>query len=121
MAEVSESRIQVIIRVRPLNSFELSRKCKCILQHDGDQKLTVWDPACFDAIQDGDVTSIDPSCWSRDFTFDRCLWSINERDENYASQDTVFDSTSEILLLINYHICLCSNWKASTGMDNARF
>lgn len=96
------ARIQVVVRVRPLNAVEISRKKKIILQPDGDQKLVVWDPACFDSMSESDLDSIDPSCWSRDFAFDRCLWSIDEEDEDYASQDTVYEGNSTIL----YMVCL---------------
>ena len=85
------ARIQVVVRIRPLNNRERNRNMKCILQPDGEQKIVVWDPACFDLISNDDMDSIDPSCWSRDFVYDRCLWSNDEEDENYASQDTVFE------------------------------
>jgi len=85
------ARIQVVVRVRPLNELEINRKKKIILQPDGDQKLVVWDPACFDSMSEHDLDSIDPSCWSRDFAFDKCLWSIDDDDEDYASQDTVYE------------------------------
>jgi hypothetical protein len=85
------ARIQVVVRIRPLNDIEISRSTKVILQPDGEQRLVVWDPACFDSITENDIDSIDPACWSRDFAFDRCLWSLDEEDDNYASQDTVFE------------------------------
>ena len=85
------ARIQVLVRVRPLHEIEVARRDKVVLQPDGEQKLEVWDPACFDSLSEEDIDAIDPACWSRDFAFDKCLWSLNEEDEGYASQDTVFE------------------------------
>jgi kinesin family protein 13 len=96
-----ESRVRVVIRIRPLNDNENARKQKCVLDSDGDQRLTVWDPACFEIAKRQDLQAIDPECWSRDFNFDRCLWSLNPREENYASQDTVFDGTFLMFILDN--------------------
>ena len=97
-SESETSRIRVLIRVRPLNNNEISRKHKCVLQPQRDQQLTVWDPACFDVADRAELADIDPNCWSRNFTFDKCLWSLDEEDENFASQDTVFAAVGEPVL-----------------------
>jgi hypothetical protein len=108
-SESETSRIRVLIRVRPLNDNEISRKHKCVLQPQRDQQLTVWDPACFDVADRAELADIDPNCWSRNFTFDKCLWSLDEDDENYASQDTVFAAVGEPVLnlvLAGFNCCV---------------
>lgn len=119
--QAGESRIQVVVRIRPLNDNDITRKSKVILQPDGEQKVVVWDPACFDCITENDIDSIDPSCWSRDFAFDRCLWSIDDEDENYASQDTVFEVVGQPVLnwtMAGFNSCIFAFGQTGAGKSH---
>jgi hypothetical protein len=53
----------------------------------GDQQgFTIWDPALFEYEAQGGFDDMDPTCWSRNFAFDDCLWSMDPTEPNYASQ-----------------------------------
>ena len=69
----STSRIRVVIRVRPLSTGESKQGHKCTVERRNDQQFTVWDPAVFEFSNHDAFSEMDPSCWSRSFTFDDCL------------------------------------------------
>ena len=92
------SRIRVLIRVRPLNKEETAKKARNIIERQSDQQITVWDPACFTLASRLDVSQIDPSCWSRNFHFDKTLWSADKADKNYANQDVVYEVIGDPVL-----------------------
>jgi hypothetical protein len=81
------SRIKVVVRIRPLNSKELMRNQRIIVGGN-NESVTLWDPSCLDLSTSRELKNIDASAWSKVFTFDRILWSLDTN--NYASQNTVF-------------------------------
>jgi hypothetical protein len=95
--ENDNSRVRVVVRIRPLNQREKAAGHKHILQ-GGDNQITVWDPTCFETASRPDLAVLDPACWSREFAFDRCLWSHDVTAANYSSQMTVFDQVGQPVL-----------------------
>jgi len=76
---VKAARVRVVVRVRPLNPTEMSRGHKCTIQPSSDQAFTIWDPALFEFEAQGGFDDMDPTCWSRSFAFDDCLWSMDPK------------------------------------------
>ena len=102
------SRVRVVVRIRPLNSREKAAGHKHILQ-GSDHHITVWDPACFETASRPEFAVLDPACWSREFAFDRCLWSHDVAIANYASQSNVYDEIGQPVLdwiLNGYNCCV---------------
>ena len=114
----TQSRIRVLIRARPLNRNELSKGHRSVLEKQSEQQIVVWDPACFDIASRAELADIDPSCWSRDFTFDHLLWSIDRKEQSYASQDTVFNKVGEPVLklvLDGFNCCVFAFGQTGSG------
>ena len=87
--KASLSRIKVVVRVRPLNSKELSRGHKIVVRKSSDQSLMILDPTCLEVVSE--KSSLDPSCWTRNFSFDSIFWSTHSQDFiNYSSKEKVF-------------------------------
>lgn len=101
--ESRESRIRIIVRARPLSAQERRNGDINILQPHGPRSMQVWDPVYFTAVKcsANNNATIDPACWSRYFSFDKCLWSCNPAEfgnvndstpvHTVATQDTVYD------------------------------
>ena len=112
------SRIRVLIRARPLSRTEKARGAKNVLDRRSEQQITVWDPACFDLAARTEIDEIDPACWSRSFTFDKTLWSIDRSAPEYASQDTVYETVgSPVLKLVldGYNCCVFAFGQTGSG------
>ncbi len=91
----SSSRVKVAIRVRPLCDEELQKGCRCIVESASENGLIVLDPSSFYASTKPEFAAMDPNCWTRNFAFDHCLWSINKSASNYASQAEVFETVGQ--------------------------
>lgn len=113
----SNARVKVVIRIRPLNSFETNRGHRNIIQTN-NQQITVWDPSCFDAANRQELSSIDPAFWSREFAFDKCLNSLDPSSDDYASQDMVFNEIGQPVLnwiLNGYNCCVFAFGQTGAG------
>ena len=112
------SRIRVLIRARPLSRVEKGRGAKNVLDRQSEQQITVWDPACFDLASRTEVNDIDPACWSRSFTFDKTLWSVDRSAPDHASQDVVYETVGAPVLklvLDGYNCCVFAFGQTGSG------
>jgi hypothetical protein len=100
MDEETNSRVKVVVRIRPLSSEERRAGSRVILSHrpQSDQSLIVFDPSTYEIINKPEYASVDPSCWSREFAYDQCLWSVDNAAQEYADQETVFESVGRPVL-----------------------
>lgn len=73
---MSGSAVKVAVRVRPFNSSEIDQGCKCVVKVQDHKQMTITDPG---------------SRKEHSFTFDFAYWSHNEKDENFVSQEKVFE------------------------------
>jgi hypothetical protein len=99
MGDTSNARVKVIVRVRPLRGEEARNKevqeiVKAPSNAENDQSLSIYDPASLLA---GVRTELVQS-WSRDFTFDKCLWSNDPSSYRYARQETLFEEVGHPVL-----------------------
>lgn len=117
-SEMETSRIRVLIRVRPLNKDEVVRKARNVIERQSDQQITVWDPACYALAARTDFSKLDPASWSRNFHFDKTLWSVEKTDKNYANQDIVYEVVGEPVLklvLNGFNCCVFAYGQTGSG------
>ena len=92
----SSARVKVALRIRPLNAREVAAGHRCVLEPVGANGVVIWDPTSYDALNGAQNTyNIDPSCWSRNFHYDYCLWSTDPTADAFASQETVFHTVGQ--------------------------
>ena len=117
---MSNSRVKVIVRIRPLASIERRQRHHVILQqrpHD-EHSIVVIDPSTFEIVDRPEYAEINPSCWSREFVFDRVLWSLDPSADNYADQETVFDCVGKPVIewiLDGYNCCVFAFGQTGAG------
>ena len=113
------ARVKVVIRIRPLSQKEKEKGHKVIVQGLGSlQQIIVWDPSCFEAASRPATMGLDPACWSREFCFDRCLWSVDPNTDTYVNQDGVFDEIGTPILnwvLGGYNCCVFAFGQTGAG------
>ena len=111
------SRVRVVVRIRPLSPKELHGGHKNILE-GGHHRITAWDPTALESSLKPDLAILDAACWSREFAFDRCLWSTETDSEAYASQSDVFDEVGRPVLdwiLGGYNCCVFAFGQTGAG------
>ena len=134
----NNSRIKVVIRVRPLTNKEKGSGEKIIVQdatkgefnHSGSssnannscsRSLAVWDPACLTIAsqqQFDNSSTLDPNYWAKTFHFDRILWSVDPSAPSYASQSTVFEELGQPVIdmaMSGYNCCVMAYGQTGGG------
>lgn len=105
------SKIQVVVRIRPMTPREISRSCRKIVESAGvDERgsaLRLWDPVSLEMVtkmmalgtRSKEISDLDPHFWYRLFAFDKCLWSDSDMTDEVrglgATQDAVFDAVGQ--------------------------
>ncbi|XP_028650621.2 kinesin-like protein KIF1A isoform X20 [Erpetoichthys calabaricus] len=96
--------VKVAVRVRPFNSREISRECKCIIQMTGNT-TTIVNPK-------------QPK-ENKSFNFDYSYWShTSPEDINYASQQQVYRDIGEEMLqhaFEGYNVCIFAYGQTGAG------
>ena len=113
----TNARVRVVVRIRPLSAKEDKANHKNILE-GGEHHIRAWDPTCLEQNARADLAILDASCWSREFAFDRCLWSTDAHSDSYASQSDVFDEVGQPVLdwiLGGYNCCVFAFGQTGAG------
>ncbi|XP_075682713.1 kinesin-like protein KIF13A isoform X4 [Rhinoderma darwinii] len=109
---MSDSKVKVAVRVRPMNRRELDLNTKCIVEMEGNQ--TVLHPLPANNKPGGDNRKP-----PKVFAFDYCFWSIDEKNtEKYAGQETVFKCLGEGILdnaFQGYNACIFAYGQTGSG------
>jgi kinesin family member 1 len=91
----SNARVKAIVRIKPLNPRnELgrhSKECCSPSNVDPSTTLSIFDPVCFNVGVKPDMMR----SWSRDFSFDKCLWSNDKANPLYATQEDLFEEIGQ--------------------------
>lgn len=117
----SSERVRVAIRIRPLNTSERLQGHQNIIQIDNNKpnSITIWDPIGLEALDRSEFRDIDPSCWARHFTYDHCLYSSDDNEEElYKSQEEVFDTIGQPVVdwaLDGYNACVLAYGQTGAG------
>lgn len=116
------SRVRVVVRIRPLSQKELVGGHKNILE-GGHHHITAWDPTALETTQKPDMAILDAACWSKKFAFDRCLWSTELESPAYASQSDVFEEVGKPVLewiLGGFNCCVFAFGQTGAGTRGSR-
>ncbi|KAM4028198.1 kinesin-like protein KIF13A isoform 2-T2 [Anomaloglossus baeobatrachus] len=109
---MSDSKVKVAVRVRPVNRRELDLNTKCIVEMEGNQ--TVLHPLPASNKQGGDNRKP-----PKVFAFDHCFWSMDEKNtEKYAGQEVVFKCLGEGILdnaFQGYNACIFAYGQTGSG------
>ncbi|KAM7345491.1 kinesin heavy chain 73 isoform 1-T1 [Cochliomyia hominivorax] len=106
---MSTDKIKVAVRVRPFNRRELELGTKCIVEMDKQQTILHNPPA---------IDKIESRKPPKTFAFDHCFYSLNPNDENFASQETVFDCVGRDILdnaFQGYNACIFAYGQTGSG------
>lgn len=121
MDEETNSRVKVVVRIRPLSSGERKSGYQNIMRqrHPSNlQALVVIDPATYEVVNRPEFSGIDPASWAREFIFDSCLWSTDSRAANYADQEAVFEEVGRPVLewmLDGFNCCVFAFGQTGAG------
>ena len=118
MSSTNNSRVRVVVRIRPLSSKEISGNHKNILE-GSNHHIVAWDPTCFEQSSKPDFAILDSSCWSREFGYDRCLWSTDVNSPACASQSDVYDEVGQPVLnwiMEGFNCCVFAFGQTGAGV-----
>ncbi|XP_029308016.1 kinesin-like protein KIF13A isoform X1 [Cottoperca gobio] len=107
---MSDSKVKVAVRVRPMNRREIELNTKCVVDMEDNQ--TVLHPPPSNAKGDNRKQS-------KVFAFDHCFWSIDESNvPKYAGQEVVFKCLGEGILenaFQGYNACIFAYGQTGSG------
>ncbi|XP_055262700.1 kinesin-like protein KIF13A isoform X3 [Moschus berezovskii] len=107
---MSDTKVKVAVRVRPLNRRELELNTKCVVEMEGNQ--TVLHPPPSNTKQ-GERKP------PKVFAFDYCFWSMDESNTaKYAGQEVVFKCLGEGILekaFQGYNACIFAYGQTGSG------
>uniref|UniRef100_A0A8C5N4C2 Kinesin family member 13A n=1 Tax=Leptobrachium leishanense TaxID=445787 RepID=A0A8C5N4C2_9ANUR len=108
---MSDSKVIVAVRVRPMNRRELDLNTKCIVEMEGNQTLLQPPPANSKQGENRKPPKI--------FAFDYCFWSMDESNTSkYAGQEAVFKCLGEGILdnaFQGYNACIFAYGQTGSG------
>ncbi|OXB84523.1 UNVERIFIED_CONTAM: hypothetical protein H355_007999 [Colinus virginianus] len=107
---MSDTKVKVAVRVRPMNRRELELNTKCVVEMEGNQ--TVLHPPPSNTKQ-GERKP------PKVFAFDHCFWSMDESNTTkYAGQEVVFKCLGEGILekaFQGYNACIFAYGQTGSG------
>ncbi|XP_041982439.1 kinesin-like protein unc-104 isoform X5 [Aricia agestis] len=101
------SSVKVAVRVRPFNSREIARDCKCIIEMSGNTTV-ILNPKLPPNNKEG----------AKSFNFDFSYWSHNPSDPEFSSQIMVYKDIGEEMLqhaFDGYNICIFAYGQTGAG------
>ncbi|XP_051467836.1 kinesin-like protein KIF13A isoform X2 [Apus apus] len=107
---MSDTKVKVAVRVRPMNRRELDLNTKCIVEMEGNQTVLHPPPA---NTKQGERKP------PKVFAFDHCFWSMDESNTTkYAGQEVVFKCLGEGILekaFQGYNACIFAYGQTGSG------
>ncbi|VVC97408.1 unnamed protein product [Leptidea sinapis] len=101
------SSVKVAVRVRPFNSREIARECKCIIEMSGNTTV-IQNPKALPGNKEP----------PKSFNFDFSYWSHNQSDPEFSSQVMVYKDIGEEMLqhaFDGYNICIFAYGQTGAG------
>ncbi|XP_026495906.2 kinesin-like protein unc-104 isoform X16 [Vanessa tameamea] len=101
------SSVKVAVRVRPFNSREIARDCKCIIEMSGNTTV-IQNPKAPPGNKEP----------PKSFNFDFSYWSHNPSDPEFSSQVMVYKDIGEEMLqhsFDGYNICIFAYGQTGAG------
>ncbi|XP_068426812.1 kinesin-like protein KIF13A isoform X7 [Clinocottus analis] len=107
---MSDSKVKVAVRVRPMNRREIELKTKCVVDVEDNQTVLQTPPS---------NAKGDNRKQSKVFAFDHCFWSMDESNvPKYAGQEVVFKCLGEGILenaFQGYNACIFAYGQTGSG------
>nr|XP_020654244.1 kinesin-like protein KIF13A isoform X3 [Pogona vitticeps] len=108
---MSDTKVKVAVRVRPLNRRELDLNTKCIVEMEGNQTVLYPPPSNNKQGESRKQPKV--------FAFDYCFWSMDESNiAKYAGQQVVFKCLGEGILekaFQGYNACIFAYGQTGSG------
>ncbi|XP_013140751.1 PREDICTED: kinesin-like protein unc-104 [Papilio polytes] len=101
------SSVKVAVRVRPFNSREIAKECKCIIEMSGNTTV-IMNPKALPGNKEP----------PKSFNFDFSYWSHNPNDPEFSSQIMVYKDIGEEMLqhaFDGYNICIFAYGQTGAG------
>ncbi|XP_060705799.1 kinesin-like protein KIF13A isoform X4 [Hemiscyllium ocellatum] len=109
---MSDSKVKVAVRVRPMNRRELELNTKCVVEMEENQTV-LHPPPC------PNTSKADSRKGPKVFAFDHCFWSMDETNKaKYAGQEVVFKCLGEGILenaFQGYNACIFAYGQTGSG------
>ncbi|XP_066450989.1 kinesin-like protein KIF13B isoform X2 [Eleutherodactylus coqui] len=108
---MSDSKVKVAVRIRPINKRELDLHTKCVVDAEKDQIILY--PS------NSNLSKGDARSQPKVFAYDHCFWSMDESvTEKFAGQDVVFQCLGENILqnaFEGYNACIFAYGQTGSG------
>uniref|UniRef100_F6ZZ18 Kinesin family member 13A n=1 Tax=Ornithorhynchus anatinus TaxID=9258 RepID=F6ZZ18_ORNAN len=108
---MSDTKVKVAVRVRPMNRRELELNTKCVVEMEGNQTILHPPPAANTKQGERKPPKV--------FAFDYCFWSMDESNTTkYAGQDVVFKCLGDGILekaFQGYNACIFAYGQTGSG------
>ncbi|XP_069584492.1 kinesin-like protein KIF13B isoform X1 [Ranitomeya imitator] len=108
---MSDSKVKVAVRIRPMNKREFDLHTKCVVDVEKDQVVLYPSNA---NLSKGDARN-----QPKVFAYDHCFWSMDESvTEKFAGQDVVFQCLGENILqnaFEGYNACIFAYGQTGSG------
>ncbi|XP_062836748.1 kinesin-like protein KIF13A isoform X4 [Anolis carolinensis] len=108
---MSDTKVKVAVRVRPMNRRELDLNTKCIVEMEGNQTVLHPPPSNNKQGENRKQPKV--------FAFDYCFWSMDESNTaKYAGQQVVFKCLGEGILekaFQGYNACIFAYGQTGSG------
>uniref|UniRef100_UPI00398F7F6A kinesin-like protein KIF13A isoform X2 n=1 Tax=Pristiophorus japonicus TaxID=55135 RepID=UPI00398F7F6A len=109
---MSDSKVKVAVRVRPMNRREMELNTKCVVEMEENQTV-LHPPPC------PNTSKADNRKVPKVFAFDHCFWSMDESNKaKYAGQEVVFKCLGEGILenaFQGYNACIFAYGQTGSG------
>ncbi|XP_078270904.1 kinesin-like protein KIF13A isoform X3 [Rhinoraja longicauda] len=109
---MSDSKVKVAVRVRPMNRREMDLNTKCVVEMEENQTV-LHPPPC------PNTSKADSRKVPKVFAFDYCFWSMDENNKaKYAGQEVVFKCLGEGILenaFQGYNACIFAYGQTGSG------
>ncbi|KAM6995674.1 kinesin-like protein KIF13A isoform 2-T2 [Tautogolabrus adspersus] len=107
---MSDTKVKVAVRVRPMNRREIELNTKCVVDMEDNQTVLHPPPS---------TAKGDNRKQSKVFAFDHCFWSMDESNvPKYAGQEVVFKCLGEGILenaFQGYNACIFAYGQTGSG------
>ncbi|XP_075716983.1 kinesin-like protein KIF13B isoform X2 [Rhinoderma darwinii] len=108
---MSDSKVKVAVRIRPMNKREFDLHTKCVVDVEKDQVILY--PS------NSNLSKGDARSQPKVFAYDHCFWSMDESvTEKFAGQDVVFQCLGENILqnaFEGYNACIFAYGQTGSG------
>uniref|UniRef100_A0A671W457 Kinesin family member 13A n=1 Tax=Sparus aurata TaxID=8175 RepID=A0A671W457_SPAAU len=116
---MSDTKVKVAVRVRPMNRREIELNTKCVVDMEDNQTVLHPPPSNGKGESENSVFTLPVLSLLQVFAFDHCFWSMDESNvPKYAGQEVVFKCLGEGILenaFQGYNACIFAYGQTGSG------